>query len=226
MKEEPSATNLIFSYVPLLVGPPGQAYMGEGAIGAAADVAESLEDLPSGSAKACVWMAGEDGASAIFAMDQARDIAEHLRHWAEGKPEDWFAFHFLEKCEAYAIALMPNFRKSSERWKIAFQLRHGYPPIMGQESLIFRPLHCVAPTKNAFVQAKKFMKSTVRIGLVESSEVSPESYRVPEDRIQWLGNFKAVSETEKTGIAHGWLESQIDEMFKPEGAESRPGGRG
>jgi hypothetical protein len=161
----------------------------------------------------------EDGvASAVFAVDNCDEIAEHLRFWAEGKPEDWFSFHFLEKSQSYAAALMPNFKKSSERWKIAFQLRHGYPPVEGSETMIFRPLHCVARTKTAFDRAKKHMGPRVRVGLIGADEISPENFATGVDKIRWLGRFRAVSETKASGLAHGWLEGQVDDMLKEEGS--------
>jgi len=194
--------------------------MGDEAVEAAKGMAESLEHLPSGSARACLWMIEDGVVSAVFAVEHCDEIAEHLKFWAEGKPEEWFAFHFLERGPSYAAALMPNFKKSSERWRIAFQLRHGYPPVEGSENMIFRPLHCVAKTKVAFDQAKKHIGPTVRVGLIGADEISPENFAVGNDQIRWLGRFRAVSETKKKGLAHGWLEGQVDDMLSEEGNEA------
>jgi hypothetical protein len=219
-KNEPKkSTNIIFSYCPLLNGPPGVSYLGEEAMEAAERMLKLQDELPSGSARACLWVLDEDGPKAILAMEQADAIAEHFKHWAEGKPEEWFKFHFLEKGPSYAVALFPNFMKSAERWKIAFQLRHGYPPVPGGESHFFRPLHCTAKTKVAFDQVKKHLESKVRVGLVGDDEISPENYRISMDEVRWLGEFHVINENSGKKLAHGWLESQIEEMWKSEGLQ-------
>jgi hypothetical protein len=86
--------------------------------------------------------------------------------------------------------------------------------------MIFRPLHCVAKTKVAFDQAKKHIGPTVRVGLIGADEISPENFAVGNDQIRWLGRFRAVSETKKKGLAHGWLEGQVDDMLSEEGNEA------
>lgn len=211
-------SNIIFSYFPLLSGPPGLAFMGEEAVRNAEEIAKFTEELPSGSAKASLWMVDDDAAAVALVLDDAEEIAVHLRQWAEGKPEDWFAFHFLEKGECYAGALMPNFRKSAERWKIAFQLRHGYPPPPGGESHLFRPLHFVASSKAALNAAKPFLRSKIRVGLVDPEGLTEKEFQIERervcDRIQWLGSFSALSENKKKSLAHGWLDDRIEEMLR------------
>lgn len=215
--EQSQATNIIFSYVPLLRGEPGQSYLGKEAADAAVRTAKKMEDLPSGSAKALLWTVEEDGTpGAMLLMEDADAIAEHLIEWSEGKPEDWFQFQYLEKGNAYAAALFPNFLKSAERWRIAFQLRYGYPPHEGGESHLFRPLHCTAPTKTAFAQVKPYLEKSgrVKVGLVDSSEVSKETWTGSLDglKVRPLGTFKAVGGKLKKGLPGGWLEDAIDSM--------------
>lgn len=215
------SSNIIFSYFPLLTGEPGLSFMGEEAIENAEAIARFTEELPSGSAKASLWMVDDGAAAVALVCDEAAEIAEHLHHWSEGKPEDWFSFHFLEKGACYAGALMPNFRKSAERWKIAFQLRHGYPPPPGGESHIFRPLHFVARSKDAFTAAKPFLRSKIRVGLVDPEGMTEGEFQIEReraiDRVVWLGSFNALSENKKKGLAHGWLDDRIDEMLKEGG---------
>lgn len=214
MAQKP-AQNIIFSYVPLLRGAPGTAFLGGQAAEAAKSMAAALEDLPSGSAMACIWLVENGTAKAVFAVDRPDEIAEHLKEWAEGRPQDWFSFHYLEKGEAYATALMPDFKKSSERWKAAFQLKYGYPPQAGDESFIFRPLHSVAPSKSAFSKVKPFIGQKVRVGLVGEDEISPNSpIEMEKLRVRDLGEFKAVSEQSGRGMMHGWLENAIDDIRK------------
>lgn len=211
-----NGSNIIFSYFPLLTGPPGAAFLGEEAVKNAEAIAQFTEELPSGSAKAALWMVDDGAAAVALVIDEAKDIAEHLSYWAEEKPEEWFSFHFLEKGTCYAGALMPNFRKSADRWKISFQLRYGYPPPPGGESHIFRPLHFVAKTKEAFDVAKPYLKPKIRVGLVDPDGMAEGQFLVEREkvveRVRWLGNFNLLSENRKKGLAHGWLEDRIDEM--------------
>lgn len=211
-------SNIIFSHFPLLTGAPGLSFMGEEAVRGAEEMARVAEELPSGSAKASLWMVDEDAAAVALVLDDAVEIAEHLRHWAEGKPEEWFSFHFLEKGSCYAGVLMPSFRRSAERWKIAFQLRYGYPPPAGGESHLFRPLHFVAKSKDAFDVAKPYLRSKIRVGLVDPEGMTEGEFQVERekvvDRVQWLGSFNVLSENKKKGLAHGWLDNRIEDMLK------------
>lgn len=219
-KETPKSTNIIFSYFPLLTGSPGTSYLGEEARQFAEAVSGKLDELPSGSARGCLWMVDDGETAMVLAMEDTAAIAEHFGYWSEGKPEEWFAFHYLEKGLSYAGALMPNFLKTSERWKIAFQLRHGYPPIPGSESLMFRPLHFVGKTKQAFDAAKEHLGEKLRVGLIEMKELEDGQFLLEkqglQDKILWLGRFRAVAEKKK-GIAHGWLDAQIEAMWEDEG---------
>lgn len=216
-KEATKAVNVIFSYYPLLTGTPGASYFGEEAVGAAEEIMKMQDELPSGSAVACLWVMAtdDDGPRAILVMDQSDAIAEHFRYWSEEKPEEWFKFHFLEKGSSYSVALFPNLLKSVERYEAAFQLRYGYPPVTGSNVVLsFCPLHCVAKTKVAFDRAKKHLKSKVMVGLVGSDEISPENHQISMEQVRWLGEFDVVNENNGEKLAHEWLEGQIDDMLK------------
>lgn len=194
--------------------------MGKEAVRLVDEIGPVLDQLPSGSALACLWLVENDEAGVILAMDgDVEAIAEHLTAWAEGKPEAWFRLHYLEKGAAYAGCLMPDLMKTSERWKIAFQLKYGYPPFKASESVLFRPLHFSAKSKVAFDRAKPFLRDRIRVGLVSSEGLTPETFAIERekvcDRAVWLGRFKVVKETgKKSGLAHGYLVDQIDEMLK------------
>lgn len=206
-------TNIIFSYFPLMAGPYGQAFMGPEAIGAAEEIGSVLEQLPSGSALACLWFIEHDKANPVFVIENAKAIAEHLKWWSEGKPEDWFSLHIMEKGRGYAMALMPDFKKTSDRWKIAFQLRHGFPPPEGSENILFRPLHCTAPGRAAYDQTKAKIGDTMPLRVVDADDVTPENAASLDiDQTFLLGEFKVVRQGK--GLQKMWLESVLDDCLK------------
>lgn len=209
-------TNIIFSYFPLLAGPPGLAFMGPDAIDLAEDIGSTLDQLPSGSALACLWFIDEGKANPVFVIENAKAIAEHLKWWAEGKPEDWFTLHLMERGGGYGLALMPDFKKTSDRWKIAFQLRHGFPPPEGNENILFRPLHCASPGRMAYDRAKDHIGDTLPLRLIDAEGVTPENAGMLEiDQTLLLGEFKVVRQGK--GLQKIWLESVLDDAFKAKG---------
>ncbi len=217
--DQTSASNIIFSYVPLLRGRPGAGYMGEEAVRMATATARHMEELPTGSALAALWAVDDETPTLMLLMERAAEIAKHLVEWSEGRPEDWFELHHLEKGNAYAVALFPNFVKSAERWRTAFQMRYGFPPpAEGNESHLFRPLHCVSPSKDAFSRAKPYVERSrlVKVSLVDAKQVHAGELMMRRDGITAhdLGLFKATGDRPKKGITSGWLEDAIDSMRK------------
>jgi len=204
-------TNFIFSYFPLLTGMPNTVF-GENVKERTEEIMKSIDDLPSGTALGCIWAVEDDGTvNAILIMDQATEIAEHLIAWAEGEPEQWFTLNTFEKGDGFGVALIPNIKKSSERWKMAFQLRYGYPPPSGKENILFQPLSSTSRSKTAFVQASKFFSGDVHVGLLDSSKVDRNNLQLDLDQVEWIGDFGI--NMEQAEIAAGWLGHSIDAML-------------
>lgn len=82
-----------------------------------------------GSADGCVWFSDEnDDLVAYLMYPKANEIAEHLYHWSEDKPEHWFDAHFHQSVDGrYVFMLNPRVDRSKERYGIRFQLAYGYP---------------------------------------------------------------------------------------------------
>lgn len=213
--EPPKSTNIIFSYMPLLVGEPGVALGGEAVIKKSAEIESTIDQLPQGDALACVWTVEEDGTPhAGLVMERAGEIAKHLRFWAEGKPEDWFSVQYRQREGAYALALIPNFRKSSERWRIAFHLKYGYPAPNGGESFLFRPLRFASESSSSFSELSRHLNGKAKVTLIEADGLTREnlvkSFR--EAPTFEVGKFD-MKDSGKTGIAAGYLDAQLDEVL-------------
>lgn len=203
--------NFIFSYFPLLTGMPNSIF-GENVKEQVGEIMKNLEGLPDGSALGCIWAVEDDRTvKVIFIMDQAAEIAAHLIAWAEGEPEKWFTFNTFEKDVGYSVALVPNLKKTSGRWKIAFQLRYGFPPPSGDEQFLFQPLYFIAQSKTAFIQASKFFNGKVRVGLLDPSKIDRNNLQLDNDKVEWIGDFGM--NTEQTEFASSWLERGVDAML-------------
>jgi len=78
-------------------------------------VQDLLDSHPHGNAKCCLWAFKDDRPSPVLVLDRGREIGNHLLRWAEGDPVGWFGFHLHVSGDRYAVALVPDFRKSIDR---------------------------------------------------------------------------------------------------------------
>ncbi len=198
---------IILSYVPLLRG-FGTNYLGKAEVESfAQDIDMVMEDLPDGQAEACVWGQEDQLPIALLAMERAKEIVEHLREWSEGRPESWFHLLLRWRDDRYGMSLVPNLRKSSERWKIAFQLQHGYPPAPDSEIFRWKPL-CVRTMSmsNLTVIRANCNMSRVKVGLVDTAVVRREPLSVGDGDAHWIGTFE-------TGPVKGMYGSLFSQMM-------------
>ena len=198
MTDSKKMSVILFSYVPLLDGPPGLTVENPdpGAM------TELLEAMPSGQALACIWVGDKEDPnkiSPIFLYEEAEDLVDHLIRWAENEPLKWFDLHLKEKDGKYVLALVPKVEKSVERYKIAYQMKNGYPmPKDVQTNIIFRSLHMVSGGNSVFSQHKDKVGDTLKIGFLNSSRVNPNDMKgsmlaLEDSDIQWIGPFKLAS---------------------------------
>lgn len=206
--------SIIFSYFPLLGGEAGQAFMGDESTAFVEGILKKIDVLPNGNSDGCLWYVEDDHAHPVFILDKCDEILEHLRLWAEGEPEKWFSFHILQKKNAYVLALVPDLQKTSERWKIAFQLRYGYPPVpSNKEIILFKPIHFISESGNspAFQTAKRFLGKTTKVGFIESSEVNRENPKAgfDLDSVRQLGTFPVIWENKSKNPIYEWMDSAL-----------------
>ena len=100
-----------------------------------------------GWAKACLWvMDKDDNPQPILLFERAKELADHLIAWSEGKPAERFTVHFYdfgEKGEpgTYCVMLIPRQDKSIERWKMRHLHFYGeFPPSDITVEMAFLPI--------------------------------------------------------------------------------------
>ena len=138
------------------------------------NLTKRIENTYDGAAKGCLWSKTEKGTLVpILVYEHAQEIFEHLQFWSENKPEEWFVCSIAQHQEAYGLALIPNFRKGVERFKVNYQLVHGYPvPSDTVYNFVFRPLHFISVHKdNHYAQIKNNFKDKMHVYIIDAKNV-------------------------------------------------------
>jgi hypothetical protein len=179
---------MLVSYVPLLMGEAGRSDLDP------KEVSKLVDEAPSGTALACVWLKDNEdaGVHPCFIMDDAQNIAEHLKLWAEGEPDKWFVLTAAEHGGLYGLALMPRFDKGIERFRIAYQLRNGLPiPKDASVTLLFKPLHFLSKPGHMFEKVKLQLGNRIKLSLIDNSMVDTSNpASAPWDKAISLGEFE------------------------------------
>lgn len=172
-----------------------------------------LESLPDGAAKACLW-ADADNPHPILLLEQGRAIRDHLVAWAEGDPPSWFELHLIERLGFYALALIPNLRKSADRQLAAMALAAGRAiPAPGEQSVVFRPLHFVSSgPSETFGSLRGRMRDRIKVCVLDTADVPPEGPMAADGgNVLELGEFRLVTE------ASPYMESLIEGPMRDAG---------
>lgn len=110
----------------------------------------------------------------IFIIDRANEIVDHLEQWMEND-NDRFSLHFEGRDNGYAIVLFPNPLKSVDRWKQA-RLTYHEEFVMDKEfTVLFQTLGVCCPNGKTYELIKDKLKSPVRLGFIDSKDVSLEN---------------------------------------------------
>jgi len=206
-------TVLLVSYIPFLVGDP---LAGDITV---EQVQTMLEESPESAAICCIWASRNGKPSPVFVYDHANEMYEHLVAWAENKPVDWFNLHLATKGSKYVIALIPNHQKSIERWRIAYQIRVGFPPPEAiHYNILFRSPFFVSTSANTFQQVRSQIGADLEIGFLDSSLINPDDImgslqKLEDSQIKWLGPFKISSNQDM----QEYLDKILDDSKDPGG---------
>jgi hypothetical protein len=218
-KESGPLHMVLISYIPMLVGEAGTTFPTE----RMEDMLKNLDQLPSGNADACLWFKHniksetEFDMRPVFLMPNADMIAAHITYWAEGKPEEWFRFHLRQKNGRYAFALIPNFSKSIERNRMAYQLKAGYPiPKDTKYTFIFRAVHFVSGPNNLFLPERHRLADPTEVGFLDLSKVNKDNLNasianLTNDDVMWVGPFHLAPNKDVLS----YLDSLIDDAKEP-----------
>lgn len=197
---------ILISYVPLLMGEAGRTDMDPGCL------QDVFDQTPSGQAAGCVWLFKDGELAPCFIMQQARDIADHLKAWAEGKPEEWFRLVAAESGPLYGLALMPRLDKGVERFRMAYQLRNGLPfPKDAHIKAVFKPLHFSSKPGHMFARVKPQLGKKCAVFLVDLADVdmSDPSASDWENLPIELGRFELDFDAPDRGYVVQMLEEQL-----------------
>ena len=181
-------TYVVLSYFPLLVGNAGDTIdLDAGTID---ELQDFLKDFP-GIATCCLWTKHKDGLRPVLVFEDADRIYDHLIAWSENDPGGRFNLTIIQKGGKYLIALAPDVEKSIDRFKIARQLKTGFPiPSNSQFHVMFQPLYFVSGSSNMFALVKDELPDEVHVGLMDASLINVEDPgSMDPDRIRWIGPF-------------------------------------
>lgn len=194
---------LCISYVPLLSPDSFQLY--EGIEGIPEEIKERISECEQHAiADACLWVSEDGKGVPVFALKKAREITEHLVHWAEGKPEEWFSLYLVKHQNKYMISLVPNLQKSIGRFKLNTLMTRE--EMITDERIIFIYLPLRFFSKKPGTPEKiQIGEETSYLGLIDTDEVNHQDLQKTPDPT-FLGPFpigkeEAIIQTMKKDIS-------------------------
>jgi len=206
-----SSTCVVVSYFPLLAGKPGESLdFEEGSLEALTGL---LKELPDGNADCCLWVLKDGESRPVLVMKDADLICDHLLVWSEGDPVGWFSLTLMQKDGKYLIGLAPDVGRSIERFKMARQLRTGFPvPKDTKFKVMFRCLYFVSGPSNMFDLVKDQLSEEVSVGIMDRSLLDVQDPgSMDPDKIRWIGPFQQTRE----GWMGEYFNAILDEAVEP-----------
>ena len=182
-------TMIVVSYFPLLRGVAGQTI----------DVNEFAKDFVglerhNVASHACLWFKDEaDGCPyPVLVIDKMSEVVDHMMEWSEGKPADWFDLKIVEFNGRYAVVLVPKIERSIERFKLAYQLRVGYPiPTTAKFQVVFDSLGFVSESiSESFKMFQKMAGKSIKLAVVDRESINRDNPAELEmDSVRVIGEF-------------------------------------
>lgn len=134
-------------------------------------------------------MVGDKGAFPVMLLEKCGRIIQDLRKWAERKPEKWFTLDIIESGDKYSVCLMPNLRKSVERFK------HNYLMATGKTAdkfkVITRPIFFGSNSATTFSKIKSEIRSEVVCGFAPYPKWNEDNLQdIQEKDIMTIGPLK------------------------------------
>jgi hypothetical protein len=211
MSDSKKLSLIVLSYVPLLRGVAGQLLDISSKNIQTEELFKYVDEIDS-SAIGCLWTLYDSNPNPVFIYENAHDIHKHLVEWSENEPLKWFQCFLRQRNDKYLIALIPDLKLSTERFKIAFQLRTGYPvPSDAKINVIFKPLHFVSGTGNTTFK-RVTVGHNIHIGFINEIDVDIEHpENMSEDKIRWIGPYKLSNDSS----FNNYINKVIDDAKQP-----------
>lgn len=171
-------------------------------------VQDLLDSHPDGSCHGCIWQLVDDVPSPVLIIDRAEEIRAHLVEWAEGDPPSWFELEVKDFGTHYALALVPNLRRSRDRHLANMALASGAAvPAPTDYSMVFRTISfCSSAPSAGFASVRDRLGPKCPVFIVDRSEVDVEDPQACLPAARGLGDFVVV-----------WDAPYISTLDKPSG---------
>lgn len=190
---------VVVSYVPLIKYDEVQRIYDPGKN---EDIAKQLfsilDDTPAVDIDACVWVADPrtEEICPVLVTKNAKAVYEHLKGWAENKPQKWFQVHIEKVDDRYVVILFPDLDQSISRFKTACLHFTGEIPTQDSEfTLIFRAIQFVSNNSETFDRISHLIKYPLMVGMMDIEDFS--AFRdAPEenyDKILFLDHLEQAS---------------------------------
>lgn len=181
------------SYVPLLRGAPGTLM---DAVHPPPELQEAI-DSDAGDTPGCAWVAQDGKAAPILVMKDMDAVLDHLEQWAEGVPQQWFRLIIKQVHERYVVCLMPDLKKSVERFKVAMKIFQGID-ITDDASIniIFKPIIFVSSkVPTSYLRIKGSIGDRTHLYCMDLSHSGEMQTMIglKDEWLRLLGSFKVHS---------------------------------
>jgi hypothetical protein len=149
----------------------------------------------------------------IFIMNKAAAVAEHLETWLEGD-NSRFTLHFEQREEGYSVLLLPDIRKSIERFKAARLIYFEEIVTDNNFDVIYQTLGTCCIGATTFEKVKAKIASPCHVGFVELDDIDPQNLQeLDPKKIVVVGPFAVVKEHDQQARHH--LDRLFSETVEP-----------
>lgn len=131
------------------------------------DIIDRIKDV---SVDACLWAIEDDLPVAIFAVERAKELCDHILWWCHGDVSNWFKCVVGEDNNRYVVALHPTIEMSVQRIKLAASMKDSdFNPDDYNYHVLYRPIAFSSKdcgTSN-YQKIKSWLKKELIVKLVE-----------------------------------------------------------
>jgi hypothetical protein len=201
----------IISYIPMCYSnSPGRLFENKDdqqqAFIKIADIVEQNRD-----ADACMWTYDEAmGFIPVLVYDDAKAIYDHLMWWCDNNPHKWFKIAMKITDSAYAITVIPNLKKSFDRWKFARKELHQDNTTYDSNNVtyLYAALGFSSSTCSIRQEMEKLLYQPMfRVGFMSLSDIDKDNPSASNfDKILYIDGIKK----DTSDIANKHLEHMLN----------------